>query len=414
MRINVRLLAAFTFIVLCSSLAAESPVAIQASIEEGLVAVSGLAEVFDVERTRASSRMGMAERMKHYGVPGVGIAIIEDYQVDAIQSFGVIEAGTGEAVTPETLFEAASTTKLLATVAALRLVEQGKLDLDEDLNRRLESWKIPANDFTAAQKVTLRRLLTHQAGINRPDGGFGYEDGSTPSLVQVLKGTSPAENNPAAVEFVPGSQHQYSNFGYLIIQLLLEEVVGRPYAALAHETLFEPLRMKRSTLVHPLRAEFRGKVALPHDNEGKPHERPQHPTALAQGGLVATPADLGRLTAEILRAYDGQSGRLISRSTARRMFQTEFALDPDKMMGISGQGLGVFLLGQPREGHFYFLHPGYNEPGANCFLIASPQTGKGAVIMTNGAAGLPLSLEILAAVVHACGWPAFTYVGDQS
>jgi CubicO group peptidase (beta-lactamase class C family) len=75
----------------------------------------------------------------------------------------------------------------------------------------------------------LRRLLTHQSGLNRPEGGFGYEDGRSPSLAQVLKGKAPADSKAAVVEYIPGTEHQYSNMGYIVIQLLLEDVLGKPY-----------------------------------------------------------------------------------------------------------------------------------------------------------------------------------------
>jgi len=80
-------------------------------------------------------------------------------------------------VTPETCFEAASTTKLLTSAAALHYLEQGMFDLDEDVNQKLKSWKIPENEFTQNEKVTLHRLLTHQSGLTRPDGGFSEEEG---------------------------------------------------------------------------------------------------------------------------------------------------------------------------------------------------------------------------------------------
>ena len=120
MEINVRFLVILTFTILCNCLSAE-PRSTGCTIDEGLVEVGSLAEVFDVERTQSSPRMRLTERMGHYGVPGVGIAIIDDYQVVSVQSFGVIEAGTDQAVTPETLFEAASTTKLSATVVNFRI-----------------------------------------------------------------------------------------------------------------------------------------------------------------------------------------------------------------------------------------------------------------------------------------------------
>ncbi len=373
-------------------------------IESGLVELSSpsLVAIFQTDPAETEKKMALSERMAFYQVPGVSIAVINDYKVEWTRGYGVTKAGSDTPVIPETLFEAASTTKLLGSVIALRLVEQEQLDLDEDVNQYLKSWKIPDNEFTQEEKVTLRRLLTHQSGINRPEGGFDEEEGSVPSLVQILKGESPAKNQAAVVEYVPGSKHQYSNMGYLVIQLLLEDVMGKPYPQIVEETIFEPLGMKNSTLVHPLNAELKKRWALPHDQEVKAYDRPQSPTALAQGGLVTTPTDLALFAIELMRVYQGQSERILSQKTVQQMFSVEKELAPAQFFGISAQGLGVFLMGKGQN--VYFLYAGHNAPGATSVLIASPVTGKGAVIMTNGVADLQLSLEILPAIANEYNW----------
>ncbi|NIO49780.1 MAG: serine hydrolase [Candidatus Aminicenantes bacterium] len=378
-------------------------------IENGLVAMSSpsLAEQFNADRIRTADKVTLSERMANYNVPGVSIAVINDYRVEWTKDFGVVKAGSDKPVTPETCFEAASTTKLLTSAAALHFSEQGILELDEDVNKKLKSWKIPENEFTQKEKVTLRRLLTHQSGLTRPDGGFSEEEGSVPTLIQVLKGEAPAKNQAAFVEYVPGTKHQYSNMGYIVIQLLLEDVMGIPYPQIVQETIFGPIGMKNSTMVHPLHPEFKSHVALPHDEQGNSYDRPQHPTALGHAALVATPADLAFFTIELIRAYQGKSSRIVSQKMAKKMFSVQLEIDPNQFFGLSGQGLGVFLMGV--GDNFYFTYPGHNAPGATCVLIASPGTGKGAVIMTNGVNGLQLSLEILAAVGDEYDWPAVQY-----
>lgn len=195
--------------------------------------------------------------------------------------------------------------------------------------------------------------------------------------------------------------------GYIVIQLLLEDVIGKKYPQIVQETVFGPLGMKKSTVVHPLNPEFKSKVALPHDEDVNSYDRPQHPTALGHGALVAAPSDLALFSLELIRAYQGKSSLIISQKTAKKMFSPQLKLDPNQFFGFSGQGLGVFLMGE--GDNFYFTYPGHNAPGATCILIASPDTGKGAVIMTNGVNGLQLSLEILAALGDEYGWPAVQY-----
>ena len=373
-------------------------------VENSLVElkVFSVAEIFRAGRDEPAERKTLSERMAHYKIPGVSIAVINDFRIEWAKVYGIKRAGSDEPVTTETLFEAGSTTKFLTAVLTHRLIEQGLLNLDEDVNLRLKSWQIPESDFTRESRVTLRLLLSHRAGISRPDGGFGYEDGSTPSLVQVLKGEAPATNKPAVVEFVPGSQHQYSNLGYLVIQQLIEEVTGRPYIELVQEKIFDPVGMKSSTLEFPLSAEVDRIAASPHDAEGKAYGHWLHPTALAHGNLQSTPAELALLSIELMRARRGESDRLLSQETVKRMFNAELNFDTDQMLGFTGQGLGVFLIGEGEN--LYFSHPGHNEPGINCMLIACPATGKGAVIMTNGAMGLFLAMDFLAALISEYNW----------
>jgi len=101
---------------------------------------------------------------------------------------------------------------------------------------KLKSWKIPENDFTRKHKVTLRFLLTHQAGL--PSTNFPQkENAGDPTLVQVLKGVSPAMNKPALVEYIPGTKWQYSNIGFVVIQQILEDVFGKSFTQIALETI---------------------------------------------------------------------------------------------------------------------------------------------------------------------------------
>ncbi|MCP4251680.1 MAG: beta-lactamase family protein, partial [bacterium] len=174
------------------------------SVESGLVAMTApsIADQFRVAHIGTPDKATLLERMENWGVPGVSIAVVDECKIVWAKGYGVQAAGGDTPVTTETLFEAASTTKLLASALALRLVDQGKLNLDYDVNLRLETWKIPENEFTQDEKVTLRRLLTHQSGLNRPDGGFDEEEGSKPTLKQILKGVAPALNDAAVVEFV--------------------------------------------------------------------------------------------------------------------------------------------------------------------------------------------------------------------
>jgi len=380
------------------------------SVVNGLVEFTAPVDMLQPSKTDTSEHKTLSERMAHYNVPGVSIAVIDDDKIEWAGAYGTIKAGSDIPATTEALFEAASTSKLIVSAIALHFVEQGVLYLDADVNEKLRSWHVPEDSLTEGHPVTLRLLLTHQAGLNRPEGGFSWEDGSVPTLLQTLNGVAPAQNDPAVVEYVPGSMWQYSNFGYLVIQQLLEDAVGEPFATIARKTVFEPLGMHSSTFEVPLDAVLKTREAVPHDAEGTAHEPELNPGAVANGGLMTTPTDLALFTTELIRAYRGSSDRILSAPMAREMFSRELDLDP-AMFGVPlGEGLGVLLFGTGDD--FYFLHPGDNAPGATSWLMACPSSGDGVVVMTNGAMGSLLSMEIVAAVINEYNWPA-AHIGSD-
>jgi len=374
------------------------------SVEEGLTEFSSPAMLTRSGRDEPQKTWSLAERQAHYKVPAVSLAVIRDGKIDWAKAYGVLKAGSAEPADTDTYFQAASSTKLLTAAIVLRCAEKGLLDLDRDVNDYLKSWKIPESDHTREKKVTLKLLLTHQAGVNRPPNGFSWEDGKTPTLQQVLKGEPPAENEPAEVVFPPGSKWEYSNMGYVIIQQVLEDVLGKPFALIADEEVFQPLGMTRSTLIHPLPEDRRAAEAVPHDEEGKAHKPVMVPGAVAHGGLMTTPSDLAAFAIELMRAYQGKSDILFSRKTARAMFAKVLDLDP-ALLGLPlAEGLGVFLYRTGEQ--LTFAHPGGNYPGSNCWIVGVPDKGRGAVIMTNAAQGELLAIEILAAVSSAYDWAA--------
>lgn len=372
-------------------------------IERGLVEFTAPMDMLRPNVTEGTALSTLAERMAHYKVPGVSIAVISEREIQWAKGYGKLGADGDTPVTKESLFEAASTSKLIVAAITLRFVGNGVLDLDEDVNKKLKSWKIPENSFTAKRKVTLRMLLTHRAGLNRPDGGFSWEEGSTPTLLQTLNGVAPAENPPAVVEGIPGDKWQYSNFGYLIIQQLLEDVLGEPFAQTARRAVFLPLGMRSSTFAVPLNTKQKKIEAVPHDAEGIAREPEMHPTAVANGGLMTTPSDLALFTNELILAYRGESNRILSRKMVRTMLHRELDLDP-ALLGVPlGEGLGVLLFGKGQN--FAFLHPGDNMPGASSWLMGFPDSGNGIIVMTNGIRGNLLAMEIVAAIINEYDWP---------
>ncbi len=367
-------------------------------VENSLMEVkykNGLDITFSGEKT------SIPERMQSYKVPGVSISVINNYEVEWAKSFGVKDVRTENIVTTDTLFEAGSTSKALTAAGVLHLVERKLFDLDGSINDKLVTWKIPDNEYTKEIKTNLRHLLTHTSGINRPDGGFEIEKEKIPTLNQVLNGEPPAVNRPVKVLTFPGKKHDYSNFGYIIIQKLLEDVSGTSFPDIMKKIVFKPLEMNNSTFDYPS-GELKKKATVPHDKNGEAKEPGLHPTAFAQGGLLTTPLDLGKYVVELMNAYNGKSSRILSSSMVKKMFTPEVNLNPKESMGFTGQGLGIFII--EKEKDIFFAHPGTNMPGATCNMIGCAETGQGAVIMTSGINGSLLSLEILFSIAQEYKW----------
>jgi CubicO group peptidase (beta-lactamase class C family) len=320
--------------------------------------------------------------------------VIDSFRIAWARGYGVLELGGTDSVTPETLFQAASISKPVAALAALRLVQEGKLGLDEDVNRRLTSWKLPESRFTTTYPVTLRRLLSHSAGLT-VHGFRGYAaTEQVPTLRQVLDSQPPSNSAPIRADTFPGARWRYSGGGYTLMQQLLVDVTGRSFPELMRATVLEPLGMTHSTYEQPLPQHLRGKAASGHRSTGalvagKWHTYPE----MAAAGLWTTPSDLARYAIHVSLATVGRSNGALSQATATRMLTLE----------AGTYGLGPALAGQGRDASF--SHGGANE-GFRAFFIAFPERGQGAAIMTNSDAGGTIALEILRAIAEEYDWPS--------
>jgi CubicO group peptidase (beta-lactamase class C family) len=335
----------------------------------------------------------LSDRMAALHVPGVSIAVIHGGKIEWARGFGVIRIG-GSPVTPETLFQAASISKPVTAVAVLRLVQSGKLDLDADVNRYLKTWKVPENSFTGKTKVTLRELLTHTAGMT-VHGFPGYASNDpVPALVQVLNGEKPANTPPIRVDTIPGTEWRYSGGGFVVAQLVLQDVSEKPFPNLMRDLVLGPAGMTHSTYEQPLPAGRMAEAAIPYRQGGQgvpggPHIYPE----MAPAGLWTTPSDLARYAIEIQNSLAGKSDRVLSTAMTRAMLQP----------GMNKWGLGIETGGS--TAHPYFTHSGANE-GFQCDLVAYNE-GEGAIIMTNGDNGGALAGEILRTIAYEYKWPDF-------
>jgi CubicO group peptidase (beta-lactamase class C family) len=357
--------------------------------------------------------MKLVDRMQSYKTPGVSIAVINDGKLEWARGYGVLEVGSNRPVTTETRFQACSISKPTSAMAAVYLVQRGRLNLDEDINQKLVSWKVPENEFTKDKKVTLRRLLSHTAGLT-VSGLRGYaSDEQVPALSQILDGIKPANSAPIRVDMIPGTQWRYSGGGFLALQQLLIDVTGNPFPDVMRELVLQKLEMKHSTFQQPLPMNLRAQAASGHKENGEKVEGGWfiYPE-MAAGGLWTTPSDLARFAIELQNSKAGKSNRVLSVEMANQMLFGQMEEFPVEMVSkrygreIRNQGLGFRLEGKGRSARF--SHHGGNE-GYRCFLVAYSDLGQGAVVMTNSDNGFELVQEIIRSIAREYGWVDYPF-----
>ena len=308
-------------------------------------------------------QMHMARRQ----IVGLSLAIIHEGRIVDARAYGTTTRNGKVPITTDTLFQAGSVSKAVSAFGALRLVESDKLSLTEDVNQKLKSWHVPDNEFTTTERVTLKRLLSHFAGLT-VHGFAGYEvTERIPSIPEILDGKG---NSPAVrVDVVPGTVNRYSGGGYLVMQQLVADVSGEPFAAYMNDAVLKPLGMTNSTFQQPLSTTLAQRTATGYLSDrsevpGRWHVYPE----MAAAGLWTTPKDLAKYAIGVQQAVAGKS-RLMSADMARQMLN-DFK---------NGQGLGPFVSGRGRR----FSHNG-RDRGFDSLLIAYAQPGDGAVVMING------------------------------
>jgi CubicO group peptidase (beta-lactamase class C family) len=335
----------------------------------------------------------VAAQMQEHNIAGLSLAIIEDGKIIKAQGYGFTDKSRKTPVTTATLFQAGSISKAVAALGALHLIEQGRLSLDEDVNVRLQAWKVPENEFTKDKKVTLRGILSHSAGLT-VHGFPGYAvDASLPTLVQVLDGAKPANTSAIRVNIVPGTKWRYAGGGYTVMQAMMIDVTGQPFPEFMSQTVLKPLGMTASTYEQPLPKDLAPATATgyyPNGREvkGRWHIYPE----MAAAGLWTTGTDLARYAIGIQQSLAGKTNPIISQAMTRQMLKHQMGDD----------GLGVFLAGSGKT--LQFSHDGRDE-GFDASMMAYAETGKGAVIMVNANENSGAVKRMMEAIAKEYHWP---------
>ena len=339
-------------------------------------------------------RLTLQQVMDLFHVPGVSVAVIKDFRIEWAKGYGVADVSSGARVDADTLFQAASISKPVAAMAAVRAAQDGRLGLDQDINAILTSWKLPDSEFTRGHPVTPRALMSHTSGLGDGFGFPGYHPSAPrPTLVQILNGSEPSNVGRMVMERPPFTAEKYSGGGVTMMQLAMIDALGKAYPEIMRTLVLDPIGMTNSAYEQPLSAERDRHAARAHSGRGLAMDTKWHVyPELAAAGLWTTPTDLAKFAIEVQQTALGRSTRVLTRASVLEM------LTP---VGVGDYAVG-FAIVKKGQG-WYFAHGGSNW-GFQCSLIAHRASGYGLAIMTNGDAGRPVINEIEARVAAAYGW----------
>lgn len=336
--------------------------------------------------------------MKAYHVPVVGYAIIKNNRIVSVDTLSI---DPNIVVSSSSLFQAASISKSVSAYGALKLVSQDKLNLDESVNSRLVTWKIPVNQYNQSTPVILRQLLDMTSGLSI--SGFpGHAQGKPlPTLLQILDGIPPANTSSIHVFYQPGTQYFYSGGAFEVLEQLMEDVTHQSFNVWMNNEVLKPLKMKQSIFQYPL-TKARSQEAVPGFlSDGTMIKGGWNNYAIAAaGGLWSTPSDLAKFAIDITKAYRSNQG-LISKEIAKQMLTRQKNTD---------YGLGVVIDGKGKS--LNFRKAGHNL-GYHNEIIMFPNSGDGMVVMTDSENGEYIINYLIPFVAKKYHWPAYFPFFDE-
>jgi CubicO group peptidase (beta-lactamase class C family)/uncharacterized protein YjhX (UPF0386 family) len=342
-------------------------------------------------------KWSITERMEALKIPGVSIGVIHNFKLDWAKGYGYADISEKREVTPSTLFQAASISKSLTGVGVLKLAQENKIKLSEDINTYLISWKFPYDKNSGDKKITLYNLLSHTAGLS-VHGFRGYANGTNvPGVVQILNGEAPANNEAVRSQFASGTKVQYSGGGTTITQLIVMDVSGKQFNAYMNDEVLGPLGMT-SSFYHEPSNEQKQTLATGYlfDKSEVPGKYKIHPEEAA-ASLWTNPTDLSKYIIETQLALKGSSAKVLNQEN------TKLRLNPFR----DDAALGVFIntVGKGK----YFQHSGANE-GFRALYVGDFEKGNGVVIMANSENNKIIQ-ELLITVANAYQWEGYADSG---
>lgn len=336
--------------------------------------------------------------LERHDVPGAVVVQIERGEVVSIEPFGYADVETRTPMSADTVFQVGSVSKSVAAWALMRLVQEERIELDVPLAYYVKPW--PVAPSSESGLLTLRRVLSHTGGTNVP-GYLGFESGArVQTLRESLAGAKDADGARLAIERTPGEGWKYSGGGYTLAELAAEVASGRHFPDFAHRTVLAPLGMTRSSFRQP-GEQLPHRLATSYDHDGRPSGVRRY-AARAAAGLYSSPSDLGRWVAALSRgpAPTDLPGRgVLSPHTLAMMLSPQPSAECDLTFSACTFGLGYALARlDGTHGEMLAYHPGDNLPGWHTFIAAIPSRRSGIAVLTNGAGGRELRLDVF------CAW----------
>lgn len=290
--------------------------------------------------------------------------------------FDTFSTSKGISVNSDAVFGVSSLGKWIAAVGVMKLVEANKLDLALPVSEYLTRWQLPISQFDN-NGVTIRRLLSHTAGITDGLGHNGFDSKEqvqplTQHLTQALD-IDEGTNGKVAVGIAPGSEFIYSGGSYNLLQLIIEEVSGMPFESYMNIEVFKPLGMNNTSYEH----DDVSSLAQYFDIDGNVRNYPYY-TSLAATGLYTTADDLLKFVTLHTQIDDQDASQILSKKTLEMMRAPQA-----KMMGIDIWGLGAMLFASNNMDDFIIGHGGVS-PGLNASVRLNPSTGNAIIMLTTG------------------------------
>jgi len=337
--------------------------------------------------------LNLEKRMKETHIQGLSIAVIKDYKIIWAKGYGWADVESKKLVGVNTRFQAASISKSLNSMGQLKLVQQGKIDGEADINNYLKTWKFPYDSLTGSKKISLFQLLSHTAGLDI-HGFPGYERTvAMPTVAQILNGEKPANTKKVHSLFAAGTKFKYSGGGTTISQQLLMDITGKDYASFMEHEVLKPIGMMHSSYYQP--AKDTSELATGYYDDGKPVKGKYHVyPEQAAAGLWTTPSDLAKYIIECQLALKGKSSKVLNKA----MMQKRMTPYIDSVAA-----LGVFI--QQKGIRKFFNHNGGNEAFL-CNSFGSLEGGDGVVIMINGE-NFEVITELTNSVAKVYNWEGF-------